>query len=65
MIREMIIIKVYLKSKQDWIDFVNGGIIVVYRNPVDNYYKEILVANNEVVSVGYDTVKIVKKYQSR
>lgn len=64
MIREMIIIKVYLKSKQDWIDFVNGGEVIAYRNPIDNFYKEILIANNEVLSFGYDynTIKIVKKY---
>lgn len=54
--------KVYLASKQDWIDFVNGRTIVAHKNPIENFFKEILVAFNELESVELNTVTITKKY---
>lgn len=54
--------KVYLQSKQDWIDFVNGLTIVAYKNPIENCFKSILVGFNEVEGEGINTVAITKKY---
>lgn len=54
--------KVYLKTKQDWVDFVNGKHVVAHKNPIDNFYKEILVSEIEVVLFEVNTVTIIKRY---
>lgn len=54
--------KLYLLSKEDWVNFVNGKHVIAYKTPVEGYYKEILVAHNEIVLVKPNTVTIIKKY---
>lgn len=54
--------KLYLLTKQDWIRFVSGEYVIAYKEPVENYYKEILVAHNEIILIKPNTVTIIKKY---
>jgi hypothetical protein len=53
--------KVYLKTKQDWIDFVNGKIVTAHKK-LDNYFKSILVSEIEIVVIELNVVSIIKKY---
>lgn len=54
--------QVYLKEKQDWIDFVNGKHVIAHRNKIEKYYKAILVSEIEVINLEINTVTIIKKY---
>jgi hypothetical protein len=53
---------VYIKSKEDWVNFVNGQEVVVFRNPVEGYFKQMLVSSIEVVSDDGEELRVVKKY---
>lgn len=54
--------KVYLLNEMDWINFVTGKYVVAFIEPLENYYKGILVAFNEVVSIKSNEVTIIKKF---
>lgn len=54
--------KLFIKSQEDWIAFVNGTPVFAYQNPIGEYYKEILVAHNEIISVIGNVVEIIKRY---
>lgn len=53
--------EVYLESKEDWINFVNGQPVVAYINPII-HYKKILVSPIEIIPTENGTVTIIKKY---
>lgn len=55
---------VYLTSNQSWIDFVNGVQVIAYKNPVENFFKKIIVSPIEVIVTMNDGDRVIieKKY---
>lgn len=49
-------------NEQDWVDFVNGRHVEAQTQPLQGYYKAILVSPIEVVSYDEGVVTIEKKY---
>ena len=54
--------EVYIKSKQDWIEFVNGRTVIAYSNAIENHYGKIIVSPIEIISVEGNAITIIKKY---
>ena len=54
--------KVYIMNEQDWVDFVNGRHVVAQTQPLEGYYKAILVSPIEIVNYDCGVVTIEKKY---